>query len=234
MAEAGDDPDLESSEEQLYFLAIEKVFLEERGSPLYLSPKDWHLARKWYEEGIPLDWVERTLRELFEKRRAKGTAEKVINLGYCKRSVEAAWKRYLKMGAPEVEAVEIDVAARLAALARALPPGLEGRGHWSDRIVGLEGGPEQVEEQLGELDREIFESVREGLGDETREQVRRKVDGALANLARRLPPKELAGVEAQLTERVLREHLALPVLSLFALEAAAEGADTEPDDRTRH
>ena len=37
-----DVTELESSEAHLYFLAIEKVFLEERGSPLCLSPKDWH------------------------------------------------------------------------------------------------------------------------------------------------------------------------------------------------
>ena len=57
---------LDSSPEQLYFLAIEKVFVELRGSPLYLSPKDWKIARGWYDGGIPIEWVERTLREIFE------------------------------------------------------------------------------------------------------------------------------------------------------------------------
>lgn len=213
--------DFESSEEQLYFLAIEKVFLEERGSPLCLSPKDWHLARKWHEEGIELEWVERTLRELFEKRRARGTVDKVLSLGYCRRSVEAAWKRHLKMASPAVEAVEIDVGARLAALARVLPPELAGRDRWVERIVRLGGSPEKVEAELGELHRELVEIVREGLDAEGRAEVRRKVEKALANLARRLPAKELAGVEAQLAERVLREHVGLPVLSLFAVEEAA-------------
>ena len=135
--DGAEDPELESAPEHLYFLAIEKTFIEERGAPLSLSPKDWHVARRWYDAGIPLEWVERTLREVFEKRRAKGTADKILNLGYCRRSVEAAWKRYQKMEAPELAAAaEIDVAARLAALAAALPSGLGDREAWARRLTG--------------------------------------------------------------------------------------------------
>ena len=215
------DAELESSEAQLYFLAIEKVFLEERGSPLCLSPKDWHIARRWYEDGIPLDWVERTLHELFEKRRAKGTLDKVVNLRYCKRSVEAAWKRYQKMISPEVEAaIAIDVAPRLAALSEALPPRLTDRQRWRQRLLELEGSPEEVEGRLQEMDREIFAAVEAALDPESREQILQGVEKALANLARRLPAERLASASAQLHERAIREYLALPVLSLFAVEAA--------------
>lgn len=226
----GAEADLDSSEEQLYFLAIEKVFLEERGSPLCLSPKDWHLARSWHDAGVPLDWVERTLRELFEKRRAKGTVDKVVNLSYCKRSVEAAWKRYQKMRSPEVEeAMAIDVASRLAALARSLPGDLADRDGWAERLSKLEGSPEQVEGRLEEIDRELLESARADLDPERHEEIRRQVAKALANLARRLPAEELSGVEEQLTERILREQLGLPVLSLFAVEATSDCESSAPD-----
>lgn len=222
MAEVGasDDEGFESSEDQLYFLALEKVFIEERGSPLYLSPKDWQVARKWHEAGIPIEWVERTLRELFAARRAKGTADKVISLGYCRRSVEAAWKRYQKMQAPVVEAAPpIDVAARLESLAGALPEGLRRRDAWCARMRALEGEPEAVEEKLRELDREVFDAATQELDDATRSAVAEALEQALARLAGRLRAADLEGARDELRERILRERLGLPVLSLFAPEA---------------
>lgn len=213
------DPELESSDEHLYFLAIEKVFIDERGSPLYLSPKDWQVARAWYEAGIPLEWVERTIREIFEQRRARGTDDKLVSLGYCRRSVEAAWKRRQKLAVPDVEGPEIDVAARLEALAAALPTTLPARDDWCRRLNQLEGGAEEVESKLQELDRELVEAAAAGLDAATRARLDDALARALGKLSRRLPEAELAGVEAQLAERLLRDHLALPVLSLFAPEA---------------
>lgn len=220
-----DGDELESSDEHLYFLAIEKVFIDERGAPLYLSPKDWLVARAWYEAGIPLEWVERTIRELFEKRRARGTDDKLVSLGYCRRSVEAAWKRQQKLAVPDVEAPAIDVAARLAALAAALPATLASRGDWARRLTALQGGAEEVESKLQELDRELLEAATAGLGEAARARLDDALASALAKLARRLPEAELAGVETQIAERLLREHLALPVLSLFAPEAEAPSDD---------
>lgn len=217
---SGGDGQLESAEEHLYFLAIERVFIEERGSPLYLSPKDWQVALRWYEAGIPLEWVERTLREIFEQRRAKGTADKILSLGYCRRSVEAAWKRQQKMQAPDVEPEPaIDVAARLAALAAALPLGLAARDGWRRRIVELEGGAERVEKELEELDREMFAAVSADLDEGERRAIDDALARAMAHVAR-LPPPQLEEAKARLFERILRERLGLPVLSLFSPEAA--------------
>lgn len=227
---APDETGLPSSAEQLYFLALEKVFIAERGSPLYLSPKDWHVALAWYEAGIPLEWVERTLHEIFEQRRSRGTDDKIVSLGYCRRSVEAAWKRQQKLAAPPVETPAIDVAARLAALAAALPEDLAARDAWARRLTELEGTAEEVEARLQELDRELLEAAST-VDPQTRARLDEDLRGALANLARRLPAAELEGVEARLAERLLRDLLGLPVLSLFAPEAEPEDAseDAPPD-----
>jgi len=222
-----EEPELESSAEQLYFLALERVFIDERGSPLYLSPKDWHVALAWYEAGIPLEWVERKLREIFSERRARGTVHKVVSLGYCRRSVEAAWKRHQKLAAPPVETPAIDVAARLAALAAALPRTLASRDAWARRLMEETGGAEEVEARLQELDRELLAAAASEVDPKTRARLDDELAGALANLARRLPAAELAGVEARLAERLLREHLGLPVLSLFAPEAVPDDGPEE-------
>ena len=217
---AGGGDNLESSPENLYFLAIEKVFIEQRGAPLYLSPKDWRVALQWYQDEIPLEWVERTLCEIFEKRRAKGTVDKVVSLGYCKRSVQAAWKRHQKMQAPAVEAEPaIDVAARLEALARRLPPGLPERDSWAARLTALEGDPERIEDQLQQLDSEILEAALADLGPAQRSEVESELERSLANLARRLPAGELESVRGQVRERLVRERLGLVLLSLFTPEA---------------
>ncbi len=217
------ETELESSPEHLYFLAIEKAFIAERGSPLYLSPKDWLVAERWHEMGIPLEWVERTLRDIFETRRAKGTAKKIVSLGYCRRSVEAAWKKQQKMRAPEVATVpEIDVAARLAALAAALPPAMPDREAWGRRLGELEGGAEAVEERLKDVDRQVMEAAAAGLDKSERRRIEEDLARAVANLARRLPARELRGVEKQLREQLLRDYLGLPVLSLFAPEASPD------------
>ncbi len=218
-----------------YFMAIEEVFLELRGSPLQLSSKDWQIARGWHEEGIPLELVERTVREIFERRRAKAEAagekeDKVWGLGHCKRSVQAAWRRQQKLEAPGAasEREELDLPARLESLAAALPAGLARREAAIERIRGLDGGAEAIEASLAEIDRELLEAGSEGLEATEREAIERQLANSRAALAERLPAAELERAEARLREEILRQRLELPVLSLFAPEAT--GLDPGTDD----
>src|SRR5260370_31817442 len=50
-------------EDHAYFLAIEDHFVRLRGAPLLLSPADWHAARRWHQQGIPLELVRRAPEE---------------------------------------------------------------------------------------------------------------------------------------------------------------------------
>ena len=205
-----------------YFLAIEDVFLELRGSPLQLSPKDWQTAREWYEKTIPLELVERVVREIFERRKAKGNEDKVWTLGHCKRAVQAAWRRQQELVAAGQESTEpsLDLEQRLQRLAESLPEGLAGRETFADQIRGLRGDAEAIESELATLDRTIVESLSRSLSPETGETIKRELATSRQALAGRLPAAELERSSNRLREEILRRELALPVLSLFAPEAA--------------
>jgi hypothetical protein len=80
--------------EEDYFRVIEEHFLQKRGNPILLSPKEWTLIRDWYEAEIPEEVVLRAIDRAFEK---KGEEEKDISsLVYCKRLVKSEHKKFLK------------------------------------------------------------------------------------------------------------------------------------------
>lgn len=219
MANSGD---FAASEDHEYFLAIEDVFIRLRGAPLLLSPEDWRVAKRWREEGIPLTLVERTLEEVFEKRRLRQAEDPVQSLRYVKRAVEGAWKEIRQLTAPgeTEEAPVFDLPGRLEALAAALPDALEDRSGWAERITGLEGPVEKVEARLSELDRELLSAARETLSAEDRQAIETEVEGSLAALAGRLTPEQTERSRRELTRRLERDRLGLPWLSLFGPAAA--------------
>jgi hypothetical protein len=200
-----------------YFQAIEEIFVELRGAPLLLSPADWQVARRWQREGIPLDLVRSTLEEVFAKRKERGAKGKISSLRYCAPAVEAAWADLRELTAParRAEAPAFEVAPRLASLAASLP----GREALSGRIAQLSGDPQEVEERLAALDREMLDQAWDELDGETRSEVEAAVEKTLASLAGRLPVLELARSRERLVRQALRRKLGLPVLSLFSPEA---------------
>jgi len=215
-AEAG-DPD------HSYFQAIEEIFVELRGAPLLLSPADWQVARRWHQEGVPLDLVRSTLGEVFARRKERGAKGKISSLRYCAPAVEAAWADLKELTAPahRVEAPAFEVAPRLAALATALPAGLPGREALAARLGALAGDPQEVEEHLAAIDREMLDRAAAGLDGEMRSEIESAVEKTLASLGGRLPAAELESSRERLARQILRRRLSLPVLSLFSPEAAA-------------
>ncbi|MEM7350165.1 MAG: hypothetical protein AAF657_05120 [Acidobacteriota bacterium] len=211
-----------------YFMAIEEVFLDLRGSPLQLTSADWRLAETWFRQGIPLDLVERTVRAAFARRQAKedqAKKQKVWSLRYCKRAVESAWRRQQELaasGAPD-PAETLDLEARLARLAAALPAALVGRVAIARRIESLEGDAEGVEAALATIDREVVGDAGRHLTQQQNTEVERELELAREALAQRLPAAELERSTEQLREQIVRRHLELPILSLFAPEALEQG-----------
>src|SRR5690242_16408086 len=169
--------DLENSD-HAYFQAVEEIFVELRGAPLLLSPADWQVARRWHREGVPLELVRSTLEEVFAKRKERGAKGKISSLRYCAPAVEAAWADVRELTAParRAEAPAFEVAPRLQALAASLP----GREALSSRVAGLSGDPQEVEERLATLDREMLDQAWEGLDGEARSEVEAAVEKTLA------------------------------------------------------
>ena len=213
-----------------YFEAIEEEFIRLRGSPLLLSPADWRLAQQWRQEGLPLSLVLESIREVFARRAERAAASpeapkrRVGSLRYCRAAVEKTWAAYRELGA--VTAVRrrpaaIDVQARLAALASALPATLEGVDVWRHRLAGLRGPAAEVEARLAELDVELVEQAFESLAPADRDAVVAGADEALGRMAGRVDGERLPDLRQRLVRRSVRERLELPLLSLFVEPSAS-------------
>jgi hypothetical protein len=213
----------DGAEVTAYLHEIEDIFLELRGSPLTLPPGDWHVARRWFRAGIPIGLIRRVLEDVFAKRRERGAKGKVSKLEYCAPAVEAAWAELRELTAPgeRLEAPAFDPSLRLRALAAALPPDLACREGLAARIAALAGDPREIEEQLAALDREMLAAAASSLDGALRDEVEATVEKTLSGLRGRLPADELERSRERLTWQVLRQRLALPVLSLFSPEAEA-------------
>jgi hypothetical protein len=230
-----------SAEDHAYFQAVEEIFVGLRGTPFLLAPADWLVARRWHRDGIPLDLVRESLEEIFARRRERRAKGRISSLRYCAAAVEKAWTERRELIAPgrRAPAPRLQVGPRLAALAAALPADLPRRETFATRILELAGdpaagsspssssslrSPSEIEERLGELDRELLAAVEEDLPAAARRALEAEVERALAGIARRLPAAEIAGARERLARQHLRQHLRLPLLSLFSPEAEAAGA----------
>ena len=208
------------------------MFVDLRGAPLLVSPADWHVARRWHGEGVPLDLIQRALEEVFAKRKERGAKGRISSLRYCAPAVEAAWDHLRELGvAGEREgapAAGLDLPGRLRALAAALPEALPERAAWAERIGALSGSSPTVEEGLAALDRELLDAAGAGLAGKAGREVEALVERTLATLAGRIPDDELQRSRDHLRRQILRKRLGLPVLSLFSPEAEpAPASDLE-------
>jgi hypothetical protein len=210
-------------EVKAYFDELERMLVELRGAPIILPPADWPIAKRWYQEGIPLELVRQTMESVFAKvreRKAKGRG--VSSLRYCAPAVEAAWAELRELLAPgeRTEAPALDLAARLENLAVALPDTLSGREALRGSLRALGGDPQTIEESLAKLDREMVDGALRSLDGDGRSEVDAAVERTLGALAGRLPADEIERSRERLLTQVLRRRLGLPVLSLFSPEAA--------------
>jgi hypothetical protein len=217
-------------DDHAYFLAIEDHFVRLRGAPLLLSPADWQAARRWHRQGIPIELVRRAIEEVFARRRERGAKGRISSLRYCAPAVEAAWVEHSELAAPggRVAPEVFDAAARLSALAAALPADLAGAAALRAELATLaaEGGsgldPQGVEERLAEIDRQVLEAALAGLAAAEREALDAAVEKALGAISGRLAAAEIELAWGRLARQVLRERLGLPILSLFSPEAMVE------------
>ena len=197
-----------------YFTEIESHFAFRRGTPFVLSAKDWHLMKRWYDDGIPLPVVIEAIDTVFEKNETSGRKKVISSLSYCRHAVKELWdeRKELAVGdsaaTPEAaphEALEA-LAAELESSEVAQP--------FASRVRELarEQSVPRIEERLMELEHEMIASIVDALID--RDLLRAEVTKSLGDTSK-LDEKTRARTEEANLRRVVRERFGLPRLTLF-------------------
>lgn len=222
--------------EEDYYAAVERHFVSLRGSPLFITPKEWHLIHRWRERQIPLRVVRQGLDRAFEKRKQTRT---VRSLSYCRQTVEAAYRRFREAlaGAREKETPD-EEAGRLQdylwKLHRAVleslgkvavsEPELAGAlSRCANELALLAAGPvdpdrlAELESRLGELEAILLEAAEASLGDAGRKQCLEQAEQSLAGYRSRMPPEVFRSALQSAYRKRVRARFGLPPLSLFYL-----------------
>jgi len=200
-----------------YFGNIETYFVERRGSPLFITPAEWFLVAKWEQRGIPLHVVKEGIDLVFERPQA---AAKPRKLGYCRQTVEAAFRRFreVSLGGGEARGpVEdhFDAAVHLSRLASELNEVVP---ELAARVAALaESGQSlrAIEDALTEMDNELVESAERELGETERNKLLADAGASLAGYRDRMPDKVYQSALKSAYRRRLRDEVELPRLSLY-------------------
>lgn len=217
-----DDDEPDEHDGDGYFAAVEAHFIERRGSPLFITPAEWFLVSKWEEQGIPLDVVQEGIDRVFERPQA---AAKPRKLGYCRQTVEAAFRRFREVtlgGGENRGPVEdrFDAAAHLSRLASKLS-GLSTPPVASDlaaRVEALGDSGEtlqRIEEALTAIDDELVENAEDALDENVRAALLSDAGASLASYRDRMPDKVYQSALRSAYRRRLRDKAKLPRLSLY-------------------
>ena len=212
-----DEPD--EYDEQGYFGDVEAYFIERRGSPLFITPAEWFLVSKWEEQGIPLHVVHDGIDRVFERPQA---AAKPRKLGYCRQTVEAAFRRFREVtlgGGQDRGPVEdrFDAAAHLSRLASklsrlAVAPELAARVR---ALGGVGENLQRIEDALTAIDDELVEFAEDALDENDRDALLSEAGASLASYRDRMPDKVYQSALKSAYRRRLRDKAKLPRLSLY-------------------
>jgi len=212
-----DEPD--EYDEEGYFGDVEACFIERRGSPLFITPAEWFLVSKWEEQGIPLHVVQDGIDRVFERPQA---AAKPRKLGYCRQTVEAAFRRFREVtlgGGENRGPVEdrFDAAVHLSRLASKLS-GLAVAPELATRVEALGDFGEnlqRIEDALTVIDDELVEFAEEALDENDRDALLSEARASLASYRDRMPDKVYQSALKSAYRRRLRDKAKLPRLSLY-------------------
>ena len=231
-----DDVHLQSGSEHAfdegYYEEVESYFVARRGSPLFITPSEWDLVRRWEQQGIPLAVVKEGIDRVFERPK---TLLKPRRLGYCRQTVEAAFRRFRESSLggraggtaqddSSASAHLTEVSSRLQDLAAAWSETQSELSLLLERTAAAvrslseraEEAPGEVERELTALDGKLVVESEAVLGDAVREELRREAESSLESYRGRMPEKIYRAALESGYRRRLRRKLGLPTLSLYA------------------
>jgi hypothetical protein len=207
-----------------YVAAIETHLRARRGVEHILSPRDFALARAWYEAGVPLATVLVGMDRAFEQ-----TAN-VTSLAYCRRRVEelaAAGPRPEIRPAPPVETIPLsEVESVLASLLEQLEKVRPARGlsfepplrkiHEVQDLLAVAARPnwEYVRSKLREIDDDVSAAVLSAFSAEQIDDFRAEAARAIERHRGRVDDEALEDAKVRFTLQRAREKLGLPRVSL--------------------
>jgi len=226
-----DDVHLQEDADGSYYQEVESYFVSRRGSPLFITPDEWDLVFRWEQMGVPLDVVKEGIDRVFERPKS---LLKPRRLGYCRQTVEAAFRRFREssFGSRAVGTAKEDAGAEahLLSMSSALR---ELAALWSEKEKELslflerasdavrslsarvDEAPGEVERELQELGGKLVVELESVAGDSAREELRREAESSLESYRDRMPEKiYMAALESGYRRR-LRRKLGLPTLSLY-------------------
>jgi hypothetical protein len=207
-----------------YFSTIEAEFIRRRGTPFLLSPKDYGLARRWFELGIPLEDVTAGIADAFDRRQERAVTGRVNSLSYCEGAVLEAWERRAsgRVG-KAVRPDEPDVEERLAAIESALgglaprfAPAAEGARRALARLRDCGKPPEAIERSLARAEKSLLREIDALISEEERAAIVRDVEARLGAGAESMDHAALRRTRDVLVRQRLRSAFSVPRLSLLS------------------
>jgi len=227
--------------EEDYFAAVERHFVGLRGSPAFITPKEWHLIFDWHRRSIPLRVVRQALDQSFARlsqRRAGQLSRRPYRLSYCRQQVESAYRRFCEVlaGSPEEASqstaeLREDLRLFLGGLAHDLSEAGErlrgpvpALGRLLDRsaahlrtVEGELGDASRLaglEAELQALEADLLDTAETELPEAERARIREEAERQFASYRQRMPPEVYrSAVDSAYLKRI-RARFGLPRIGL--------------------
>jgi len=226
-----------------YFTEIEDAFVRRRGKHLFLSPMDWALMETWKQQGIPLHIVLRGVEKSFDSFEARPRKRTVKSLLYCQEEIEAQYAEWVEahVGSspspePDSDKTPFSFAAISEHLKRsrgALAELAHSRKKEDDLsealtratalLVDIENDftsgaaidTRKLEDSLTGLERMLDDAMFSVAGKDWLEQLNQEVRDQLKPYRTQMEAAAYKQTFDNLLLKRLREHFAIPRLSLF-------------------
>lgn len=225
-----------------YFTEIEDAFVRRRGKHLFLSPMDWALMETWKQQGIPLHIVLRGVEKSFDSYEARPRKRTVKTLLYCQEEIEAQYAEWVEArvgstaGAAETEsdktpfsfaAISEHLQRTRNALAELAQSRNDDLSEALTRAVALLADIEKdfasgatldtrkLEDSLTGLERMLNDAMVSVAGSSTLDEFKKEVKDQLKPYRAQMDAAAYKQTFDNLLLKRLREHFAIPRLSLF-------------------